>query len=277
MIGIMHLLAGKIRYEDIRAMQVNHLVLVLSRADEESGKILCERIDEKIDGYASGDLDHAADAITHMWKLSKVGRPSPLGQSSPPSRPSRAPPHRPSPSRPSPRRRSPPSPSTPDSPDEVPRTGFGFISLTTLLNIPPSNPENWMRVEAALIKSIRKGIFIDRRYWTRHSKTTSVLRPVYTSSIVTRGKLLRIDGCGWRSLAVLDSCADDPVVVKICRGEECSEIGEGSEDSDCESIPDPAAVSLPDENEEKEPEPLPVLTVGSFARYAQTLRRGSGC
>ena len=251
-------------------MHVNHLVLVLSRANEQSAKTLCERIDEKVDCYANGDLDHAADAITHLWKLSKVGRPSPLDLSSPPSRPSRAPPHQPSPpSRPSPRRRSPPSPSTPDSPDEVPRTGF--ISLSSFLNIPPPNPENWMRVEAALIKSIRKGIFIDRRYWTRHSRTTSVLRPVYTSSIATSEKLPHINGCERCRLAVLVFCADDRVVVKMYREHECPETGEGSEDSDCESVPEPAAGSSPEENEEKESEPLPVLTVGSFARYAQNL------
>ena len=60
-------------------MHVNHLASILSRADEDSAKLLCERIDEKIDYYASGALDHAVDAITLLWKLSKAsGRPLPV-------------------------------------------------------------------------------------------------------------------------------------------------------------------------------------------------------
>ena len=58
-------------------MQVNHLVSVLSSTNEESATKLCEKIDERIDSYASGDLDHAVGAITLLWKLSKGDGPSP--------------------------------------------------------------------------------------------------------------------------------------------------------------------------------------------------------
>ena len=77
---------------------------------------------------------------------------------------------------------------------------------------------------------------------------------------------------------VLDFCTDDSTVVKIYLEGECPE---GSEDSDCEGVPEPSRVSSPDaqvdEKEGKEPESLPVLAVGSFARYAQTLPHGSSC
>ena len=48
--------------------------------------------------------------------------------------------------------------------------------------------------------------------------------------------------------------------------------GERSEDSDCESGSEQASDSAPkvqdDSKAEVKPEPLPLLTVGSFARYA---------
>ena len=74
----MHRLADTNRYEDVRAVHVNQLALVLSRADENYAKTLCEKIDEKIDCFANGDLDHAEDAITHLFKLSKAGGQSTL-------------------------------------------------------------------------------------------------------------------------------------------------------------------------------------------------------
>lgn len=55
------------------------------------------------------------------------------------------------------------------------------------------------------------------------------------------------------------------------REEECSTVGEGTEDSDCESNPEEASGSpseARDEGEETEPASFPVLTAGSFARYA---------
>jgi len=57
-------------------MQAEHLVSVVSSADKESAKNMCDRIDERVDSYANGDLDRAVDAITLLWKLSKEGRRS---------------------------------------------------------------------------------------------------------------------------------------------------------------------------------------------------------
>ena len=69
-------------------------------------------------------------------------------------------------------------------------------------------------------------------------------------------------------------------MVKIYPGGECPNLGEGVEDSDCESFPEPPAASLLeagiDGKEEKEPASLPVLTMGSFTRCAWNLRWGLG-
>lgn len=57
------------------------------------------------------------------------------------------------------------------------------------------SPETWKYTEIALIKSIRKGVFFDRKYLTKKSKTGSNLWPVYISSIIADGSLQRINRC----------------------------------------------------------------------------------
>lgn len=73
------------RYEDVRTIHVNRLAFILARADENSAKTLCEKFDEKIDCFANGDLDHAEDAVTHLWKLSKADGRSALNHPDDPS------------------------------------------------------------------------------------------------------------------------------------------------------------------------------------------------
>ena len=65
-------------------------------------------------------------------------------------------------------------------------------------------------------------------------------------------------------------CNDSWVVVKLYREAECLDIGNGSEDSDCESDSEQAGKSAPQEQDDRKKgsgrEPLPVLVTGSFAR-----------
>ena len=67
-------------------------------------------------------------------------------------------------------------------------------------------------------------------------------------------------------------CADSGVVVRMHREGDGFDTGEESEDSDCESSLEQASESAPevqdDRKEEAKPESLPLLTVGSFVRYA---------
>ena len=57
-------------------MQINHLGSVRFDGDEEVTKKLCDQIDEKVDAYAAGDLEHAAEAMSLLWEASKKGKSS---------------------------------------------------------------------------------------------------------------------------------------------------------------------------------------------------------
>ena len=50
-------------------------------------------------------------------------------------------------------------------------------------------------MKAALIRSIRKGIFFDKKYWARHSKAGDVLKPVYFLSTVVDDKAQQLKEC----------------------------------------------------------------------------------
>ena len=60
---------------------------------------------------------------------------------------------------------------------------------------PTHSPTRWASVKAALIKSIRKGIFFDKKYWARRSKTGDVLGPVYFLSMVMNDKAQKLREC----------------------------------------------------------------------------------
>ena len=58
-------------YEEIRTMHVTRLASLLTPANESSVKDICDKLDEKIDCYANGKLDHAVDAVSLLWKFSR--------------------------------------------------------------------------------------------------------------------------------------------------------------------------------------------------------------
>ena len=62
------------RYDEVRVIQVDHLASVRFGGNEETAKKLCDKIDEKVDAYASGDLPHAAEAVSLLWEVSKKSR-----------------------------------------------------------------------------------------------------------------------------------------------------------------------------------------------------------
>jgi hypothetical protein len=67
------------RYEEVRAMLVNSLESFFSGAAASSIDCLWEKIEQKIDCYAKGELNHAEGAVAHLWKLSKTrGRSPPV-------------------------------------------------------------------------------------------------------------------------------------------------------------------------------------------------------
>ena len=58
-----------------------------------------------------------------------------------------------------------------------------------------TSPAHWASVKIALIKSMRTGVFFDRKYWARHSKSGDVLKPVYFSSIIMSDKAQELNNC----------------------------------------------------------------------------------
>ena len=58
-----------------------------------------------------------------------------------------------------------------------------------------TSPAHWAAVKTALIKSIRDGVFFDRKYWAKHSKAGNVLKPVYFSSTIMADKSQQLKKC----------------------------------------------------------------------------------
>lgn len=58
-----------------------------------------------------------------------------------------------------------------------------------------TSPTHWASVKIALIKSIRYGIFFDRKYWARHSKAGEILKPIYFSSVIMDDKARQLNNC----------------------------------------------------------------------------------
>jgi hypothetical protein len=72
--------------------------------------------------------------------------------------------------------------------------------------------------------------------------------------------------------------ADGLEVVDMLRREEFLDVGEGYEDDDCESDSKETDGSMTEalSKDDKNGESLPVLKIGSFARYAHRKQRTSG-
>ena len=63
------------RYQEVMSAQINYLASVWFRSDAQSAVGLGERIDEKVDSYANGESNHAAEAMVLLWELSREGPP----------------------------------------------------------------------------------------------------------------------------------------------------------------------------------------------------------
>ena len=140
-------------------MQVEHLAFSRFGVDEETTEILYKEIDEKVDAYTNGNLEHAAEVTSLLWKFSRKRTPIPLVSESPVSV------------------------SPPTSSRRQPWWPDAFASVS--------------RIKTALIKSIREGVFADRKYWAWYSRSGRGLRPVYLSSIMVSWRLPDIETRKW--------------------------------------------------------------------------------
>lgn len=63
------------RYNQIRTIQVNHLLNVWLSGDEKRSRAVREELEKKIDSYAAGELEHAVDAMSSIWEISNKEGP----------------------------------------------------------------------------------------------------------------------------------------------------------------------------------------------------------
>ena len=72
------------RYSEIMTIQVNHLLGLWLSGDEKESKTVREKLDEKIDNYAAGKLEHAVDAMLSIWEISNKEGATPSISVAPP-------------------------------------------------------------------------------------------------------------------------------------------------------------------------------------------------
>lgn len=58
-----------------------------------------------------------------------------------------------------------------------------------------TSPKHWAPVKTALIKSIREGVFFDKKYWARHSRAGHRLKPIYLSGTIMNDKAQQLNNC----------------------------------------------------------------------------------
>jgi hypothetical protein len=129
-------------------------------------------VEKKIDRFSEGDLGHATEVITALWKVAhKDG-----GVTAPSS-----------------------APCAVSLPSSLCHKAMLTENNQTAVR---TSPAHWVAVKTALIKSIRRGIFFDRKYWARYSKAGDILKPVYFSSVIMEDKARQLKksalGFGWQ-------------------------------------------------------------------------------
>jgi hypothetical protein len=128
-------------------------------------------INKKIDSFVEGDLEHATEILSALWEIANndddIKAPS-------------------------------------KKPTVVSQVRFFFsvvhgstYSRNQATKV--TSPARWDSVKIALIKSMRTGVFFDRKYWARYSKSGDVLKPVYFSSIIMSDKAQELNNCVLKS------------------------------------------------------------------------------
>ena len=116
-------------------------------------------VEERMDSFAEGELEHADEIISALWEIASKDGDAQLPEGT--------------------------------SPTVSPFRFYArhLVVLTSRHQLPQvTSPAHWATVKTALIKSVRIGVFFDRKYWARHFKAGDVLKPVYFSSTVMADK-----------------------------------------------------------------------------------------
>ena len=154
------------RYDEIRTVQVTHLVSVWLSGGEES-KALHGKLDEKIDNYAAGELEHAAEAVSSIWDLSRKK----------------------------------------EALSSISGAAWGSSHKNSGLfgGLLSSTQREQRVMRASLVRSIQKGPLLHRKYWARRSRGGNIC-PVYFPSAVSGSMLSRVATCEWKRSMVSRAC-----------------------------------------------------------------------
>ena len=155
------------RYDEIRNLYVERLGFVWM--EDSTAAMTRASVKTKIKHFAKGDLEHATEMLSALWGTANGDKeveahPGPLAD-------------------------------------------IGMERVEEYEEICPSedyrsptrDPAYLASANVALIKSVRKGVFFDRRYWARHSKAGDMLKPVYFSSTTMKCMMERLNECASNS------------------------------------------------------------------------------
>ena len=220
------------RYDEIRTVQVHHLLSVLSSGSSEISKTIHKDLDERIESYTAGELKHARETIALIWKTSR--KPRDIDITSVPLDPERT------------------------------KGWARFLPKPEVARRPEPG------VRTSLIKSIQGRSLLHRRYWARTSRGGRIC-PIYFPNIVPDSTLSQIIACRCRYILRSTSVLSQTVVERLNTRDgrlEKDQEHELPEDSDYESeneLKDGSITSRADHGENWGQKLLPVLKVGSLA------------
>lgn len=159
------LITESYRYDEIVNLYVGHLVYVWV---EDPTEATCANVEKKIDSFAEGNLEHATEMLSAFWKtISKDEGVKALPETPPPVSPLLV--------------------------SALSCAERGCLFLLPNKSWEPVPPTYWKSTKIALINSIRKGVFFDRKYWAKHSNAGQVLKPVYFSNTIMNDKAQQLD------------------------------------------------------------------------------------
>ena len=152
------------QYDEIRSICVDQLAA--DWVEGSTTEATRASVNKKIDSFAGGGLEHTTEILSALWEIVNGD-----GDIVAPS----------------------------DTSIDVSPFWFclipGVLTSRNQLGQVMESPTHWAAVKVALIKSIRKGVFFDRKHWARYSKGGDVLKPVYFSSVIMDDKSQQLNDC----------------------------------------------------------------------------------
>ena len=156
--GVCSMLTEGCRYDEMRTLYVNKLASLWMNDSTETTRT---SFNKRIDRFVKGELEHASEMLSALLEI--VSRDGDITD---------------------------PSGASPAVSSFRCCAGM-LISYDQTAQV--MSPDHWAAIKIALIKSIRTGVFFDRKYWTRHFKSGNVLKPVHFSSIIMGDKTQQLN------------------------------------------------------------------------------------